>query len=129
MRCWRSAASAQGRTITPETASERGLFYRADHFSVARKGVPALLLMALGGPPELKTGGRAAGQAWLDAYMSCYHKTCDLWSADWDLTGAAQDVDLFGAVGARLSRAGVWPSWSETSEFAKVRAESSAERK
>ena len=123
------AAKAQGRTITPETASERGLFYRADHFSVARKGVPALLLMALGGAPELKAGGRAAGQAWLDGYMACYHKTCDLWSADWKLDGAAQDVDLFGAVGARLSQAGVWPTWVAGSEFGKVRAGSEAERR
>ena len=123
------AARAQGRTITPETASERGLFYRADHFSVARKGVPALLLMALGGAPELKSGGREAGQAWLDGYMSCYHKTCDLWSANWNLSGAAQDVDLLGTIGTRLSRAGVWPSWSPASEFGKVRAESAGQRK
>ena len=87
------AAKAQGRTIMPETFSERGLFYRADHFSVVRKGVPSLLLMALGGAPDLKAGGSAAGQKWLDGYMACYHKTCDAWSADWDLRGAAQDVD------------------------------------
>lgn len=123
------AAKSQGRTITPETASERGLFYRADHFSVARKGVPSLLLMALGGAPELKAGGRAAGQAWLDAYMGCYHKTCDLWSADWKLDGAAEDVDLFGAVGEQLSRVGVWPAWSAGSEFATVRAGSARERR
>ena len=123
------AARAQGRTITPESASERGLFYRADHFSVARKGVPSLLLMALGGASELREGGRAGGQAWLDAYMACYHKTCDAWSADWNLTGAAEDVDLFGHIGERLSHAGVWPGWSSASEFGKVRAESAAERR
>ena len=38
-----TAARAQGRTVTPETFSERGLFFRADHFSLARRGVPALL--------------------------------------------------------------------------------------
>jgi Zn-dependent M28 family amino/carboxypeptidase len=123
------AARGQGRTITPETANERGLFYRADHFSVARQGVPSLLLMALGGASDLKAGGRAAGQAWLDGYMACYHKTCDTWSADWNLAGAAQDVDLFATVGERLGHAGVWPSWSAASEFAKVRAGTDAERR
>lgn len=123
------AARTQGRTITPETASERGLFYRADHFSVARRGVPALLLMALGGAPELRAGGRGAGQAWLDGYMACYHKTCDLWSADWNLAAAAQDVDLFGVIGERLSHAGNWPRWSAASEFAKLREASAAERR
>ncbi len=123
------AAQKQGRTITPETFSERGLFYRADHFSVVRKGVPSLLLMALGGAPDLKAGGKAAGQAWLDQYMTCYHKTCDTWSADWNLAGAAQDVDLFHAMGEGLSHASVWPTWSAGSEFAGIRAKTAAERK
>jgi len=122
------AAAAQGRTITPETFTERGLFYRADHFSVVRRGVPSLLLMALGGAPDLKAGGKAAGQAWLDAYMGCYHKTCDTWDAKWDLRGAAQDVDLLHAVGWQVSHAGVWPQWSAGSEFAATRAKSAAQR-
>ena len=32
-------ARAQGRTVTPENHPERGLFYRADHFSLAKRGV------------------------------------------------------------------------------------------
>ena len=124
-----AAARAQGRTITPETASERGLFYRADHFSVVRRGVPSMILMALGGAPDLKAGGHEAGQKWLDAYMACYHKTCDTWSADWNLGGAAQDVDLFFTMGKQLSKAGVWPTWSAGSEFLTLRNQSAAERK
>ncbi|MBW6523756.1 M28 family peptidase [Sphingomonas sp. RHCKR47] len=123
------AAATQGRTITPETFSERGLFYRADHFSVVRRGVPSLLLMALGGAPDLRAGGTAAGQRWLDGYMACYHKTCDRWSADWNLVGAAQDVDLFHDMGVQLSHAGVWPTWSATSEFTATRAATAAARR
>ena len=123
------AAAKQGRSITPETFSERGLFYRADHFSVVRRGVPSLLLMALGGAPDLRSGGAAAGQKWLDGYMACYHKTCDRWSADWNLTGAAQDVDLFRTMGERLSHAGVWPTWSASSEFTATRARTASERR
>ncbi|MEH3036324.1 MAG: M28 family peptidase [Sphingomonas adhaesiva] len=123
------AARAQGRTITPETFSERGLFYRADHFSVVRRGVPSLLIMALGGASDLTTGGRAAGQKWLDDYMACYHKTCDTWDARWDLRGAAADVDLFHTIGTRLAKVGEWPAWSEGSEFRGVREASAAERR
>ena len=123
------AARGQGRTITPETFSERGLFYRADHFSVVRRGVPALQLMALGGAADMKDGGRAAGQRWLDAYMACYHKACDAWDATWDLSGAAQDVALFHTMGMRLRKAGVWPTWSAGSEFAGVRAQTAGERR
>ena len=123
-----AAARAQGRVVTPEALPERGLFYRADHFSLARRGVPTLLLMAISGAPDLVAGGRTAGQAWLDGYMRCYHQTCDAWSKDWDLRGAAADVDLVARVGFDLARGGDWPEWRQGSEFRAVRAESAAAR-
>ena len=122
-------ARAQGRYVTPEGHPERGLFYRADHFSFAKRGVPVLLDMALAGAYDLKDGGRAAGERWLDAFTSkCYHQTCDAWSADWNLEGAAQEAELFYAIGNRLANSREWPQWSPSSEFAKVRAESAASR-
>ncbi len=117
-----AAARTQKRVVTPEALPERGLFYRADHFSLARRGVPTLLLMAISGAPDLITGGRAAGQAWLDGYMRCYHQSCDAWSADWDLRGAAADVDLVRQIGFGLADSDAWPQWREGSEFAAVRA-------
>ena len=123
------AAKAQGRVVTPEALPERGLFYRADHFSVARRGVPTLLLMAISGAPDLVAGGRTAGQSWFDGYMKCYHQTCDAWSADWDLRGAAQDVDLFKTIGTKLANSRLWPEWRDGSEFKSVRAETVGERK
>ncbi len=125
----REAAGKQGRTVTPETFSERGLFYRADHFSVVRRGVPALQLMALGGANDLKAGGRVAGQKWLDWYMTCYHKACDAWSADWDLTGVAEDVTLFHTMGAKLANSRLWPEWKAGSEFTAIRAKTKGQRK
>ncbi|MES3044895.1 M28 family metallopeptidase [Sphingomonas faeni] len=123
------AAKAQGRVVTPEALPERGLFYRADHFSVARRGVPTLLLMAISGAPDLVKGGRTAGQAWLDGYMKCYHQTCDAWGADWDFRGAAQDVGLFQTIGTNLANSRAWPEWRDGSEFKSVRAETAGERK
>lgn len=122
------AARTQGRTVTPEALPERGLFYRADHFSLAKRGVPTLLLMAISGAPDLVVGGRVAGQAWLDGYMKCYHQTCDEWRPDWDLSGAAQDVALAYRVGRRLADSGEWPTWSEGSEFRAIREASRAKR-
>jgi Zn-dependent M28 family amino/carboxypeptidase len=123
------AAKAQGRVVTPEALPERGLFYRADHFSVARRGVPTLLLMAISGAPDLLKGGRTAGQAWLDGYMKCYHQTCDAWSADWDFRGAAQDVGLFQTIGTKLANSRLWPEWRVGSEFKSVRAETAGARR
>ncbi|MES2753364.1 MAG: M28 family peptidase [Pseudomonadota bacterium] len=122
------AARTQGRVVTPETFSERGLFYRADHFSVVRRGVPALQLMALGGANDMVAGGRAAGQKWLDGYMACYHKGCDAWSPNWDLTGTAADVDLFYAMGSKLANSRIWPEWKPGSEFAPIRAKTAKAR-
>ena len=115
------AARAQGRVVTPEALPERGLFYRADHFPLARRGVPTLLLMAISGAPDLVAGGRTAGQAWLDGYMRCYHQTCDEWTPRLDFQGAAQDVALFHAIGSRLANGTDWPEWRAGSEFKAVR--------
>ena len=123
------AAAAQGRTVTADAKPERGLFYRADHFSLAKRGVPTLLIMAIGGGEDLVSGGRAAGDAWVSDYTAhCYHQTCDLWSPSWDLRGAAQDVDLFYRVGLELGDSRRWPEWRATSEFKAIRDRSAAAR-
>jgi Zn-dependent M28 family amino/carboxypeptidase len=124
-----SAARAQGRYVTPENHPERGLFYRADHFSFAKRGVPVLLDMALAGAYDMVDGGRPAGERWLDSFTAtCYHQTCDSWSAGWNLMGAAQEAELFYAIGARLANNREWPQWNPSSEFAKVRSSSGQAR-
>ena len=124
-----AAAKAQGRYVTDENHPERGLFYRADHFSFAKRGVPVLLDMALAGAYDVRDGGRAAGERWLDSFTStCYHQTCDAWSPSWNLAGAAQEAELFYAIGARLANSRAWPQWRATSEFAKIRAQSAGRR-
>jgi Zn-dependent M28 family amino/carboxypeptidase len=124
-----NAARAQGRYVTDENHPERGLFYRADHFSFAKRGVPVLLNMALAGAYDMVDGGRPAGEQWLSAFTStCYHQTCDAWSPSWDLRGAAQEAELFHAIGLKLANSRAWPQWNASSEFAKVRAQSAAAR-
>jgi Zn-dependent M28 family amino/carboxypeptidase len=123
------AAQAQGRYVTPENHPERGLFYRADHFSFAKRGVPVLLDMALAGAYDMADGGREAGDRWLNAFTSnCYHQPCDAWAASWNLAGAAQEAELFYAIGARLANNREWPQWNANSEFRQVRDKSAASR-
>jgi Zn-dependent M28 family amino/carboxypeptidase len=115
--------------VTPDAKPERGLFYRADHFSLAKRGVPTLLLMGIGGGADLINGGRVAGDAWVSDYTQhCYHQTCDAWSPAWDLRGAAEDVDLFYRVALELANSRQWPEWRATSEFKAIRDASSSER-
>ncbi|MBM70610.1 MAG: peptidase M20 [Haliea sp.] len=123
------AAAAQGRYVTPENLPENGLFYRADHFSLARAGVPVLLLMGIAGGADLVEGGRAAGNQWIADYVgNCYHKPCDAWSPDWDLSGAVQDIELFRRMVEDLGNARRWPEWRPASEFKAVRDSSAAAR-
>ena len=125
-----AAAAAQGRTVTPDAHPEKGLVYRADHFSLSKRGVPTLLLMAIGGGPDLLDGGRAAGDKWVDDYTAnCYHKACDAWSPDWDLRGATQDIELIYDIGRKLADSGDWPQWNDGSEFKTVRAASDGLRR
>jgi len=123
-------AASQGRRVTPDSHPERGLFYRADHFPFAKRGVPVLLLMALGGGPDLVDGGRAAGDAWVSAFTAnCYHQPCDDWSPDWNLAGAAQDASLAYRIGHDLAFSSRWPQWLADSEFRAVREQSASRRR
>lgn len=124
------AAAAQGRTVTPESLPENGLFYRADHFPMARRGVPVLLIMQIAGAADLVDGGREAGKQWIDDYIgNCYHQTCDAWNPDWDLRGAAQDIDLFRAIIEDLGDSRRWPQWRAGSEFRATREQSAEARR
>jgi Zn-dependent M28 family amino/carboxypeptidase len=124
------AAARQGRTVTPDPHPERALFYRADHFSVAKRGVPTALIMGMAAGPDLVTGGREAGDRWVNDYTTkCYHQVCDNWSPSWDLRGAADDIALFYNVGRDLANSTRWPEWNADSEFKRIRAETDAARK
>lgn len=122
-------AQAAGRYVTEENLPENGLFYRADHFSMARVGVPVLLMMGIAGGADLVDGGREAGNQWIADYVgNCYHKPCDAWSADWDLTGAVQDIELFRQLISELGNAKRWPAWKAGSEFKATREQSTSAR-
>ena len=122
-------AKAAGRYVTEENLPENGLFYRADHFSMARVGVPVLLMMGIAGGADLVDGGREAGNQWIADYVgNCYHKPCDAWSADWDLTGAVQDIELFRQLISELGNVKRWPTWKTGSEFKALREQSASAR-
>ena len=123
-------AAAQGRVVTPDARPDRGLAFRADHFSFARRGVPALLLMGIGGGHDLVAGGREAGDRWVSDFTArCYHQACDRWSDEWDLRGAAQDVALVYEMARDLASSRAWPQWSAGSEFKAVRDASATRRR
>ena len=111
----RQAASAQGRTLTPDPEPEKGFYYRSDHFNFAKQGVPALDPDAgvnyIGKPAEY-------GKQKRDEYTNRdYHAPSDEVKPDWDLSGAAEDANLLLTVGYRVANADTFPEWKPGNEF------------
>jgi Zn-dependent M28 family amino/carboxypeptidase len=120
------AVASQGRVVVPEPTPEKGFYYRSDHFSFARQGVPMAYFEA---GEDLVKGGRAAGAAAAADYlMHRYHQPKDEYDPRWDWTGTAQDIQLFYTVGRELAQSSAWPNWYPTAEFRAIRDRSRARR-
>jgi Zn-dependent M28 family amino/carboxypeptidase len=119
-------AAKRGRRYTPDPHPETGGFYRSDHFTMAKVGIPAL---SFGPGSDLVTGGVARAEAWSKNYTATmYHQPADEYSPTWDFTGMAQDAELLHGVGERLANSRDWPNWSQDSEFRAARDASAAKR-
>jgi Zn-dependent M28 family amino/carboxypeptidase len=117
----------QGRYFTPDPHPESGGFYRSDHFSFAKQGVPAISFES---GNDLVNGGTARGEAVGKEYVEKrYHQPADEFSADWDLSGMAEDDRLLHILGERLANSREWPNWSQDSEFRAKRDQTAGERK
>ncbi len=115
-----------GLNYTPDPRLEAGGFYRSDHFPMAKRGVPAI---SFGSGRDLVNGGTARGtQIAKDYTRDRYHQPADEWSADWDLTGMAQDAGLLFDLGRDLANSRAWPDWSADSEFRAERDKTTAQR-
>lgn len=115
-------AKAGNRVIAPDPDAEKGYYYRSDHFSLAKLGVP--MLYAESGD-DLVAGGVAAGRAAADDYTANrYHKPQDEYDPKWNWDGAVQDLTMYYGIGRELADGTAWPNWSPTAEFRAVRDKS-----
>ncbi len=120
-------AVSQGRAFAPDPHPEKGHFYRADHFSFAKVGVPAV---TIDGGNDLFAGGVPAGEAAsLDFVENHYHQASDEWDPKWDWRGAAIDLAIYFDMGKALANSRTWPGWQDSSEFKAARDTSAAARK
>ena len=111
--------AAQGRVIKPEPNPERGGYFRSDHFSFAKLGVP---MLDGGSGEDLRVGGEAAGHAAsLDYLTNRYHKPQDEYDPSWDWSGAVEDLTLYYQLGRELASGTSWPHWYKTAEFRAIR--------
>jgi Zn-dependent M28 family amino/carboxypeptidase len=116
----------RGRRYTPDPRPEAGGFFRSDHFTLAKVGIPA---MSFGPGQDLIEGGVSRAQAFQAHYTAnMYHQPDDEFDPSWDFTGMAQDAELLHAVGQKLANSSDWPNWSADSEFRAARDRTAAER-
>ena len=114
-----AAAKAQNRTLVPDPESEKGFYYRSDHFNFAKVGVPALY--ADTGVTFIGKDA-AYSKTKRDEYTANdYHKPSDEIKPDWDLSGAVDDAHLLMAVGYNVANAATLPEWKAGNEFKATR--------
>jgi Zn-dependent M28 family amino/carboxypeptidase len=114
----------QNRVMTPDPEPEKGFFYRSDHISLAKAGVP--MLFPAGGF-DLRAGGTAAGLAVKNRYLEgLYHQPSDEFDPSWNMSGPLDDAIVLFAFGERLANTDTWPNWREGNEFRRIRDASRA---
>ncbi|MGM0525536.1 MAG: M28 family metallopeptidase [Pseudomonadota bacterium] len=117
----------QNRYLAPNPTPEAGFFYRSDHFSLAKKGVP--MLYAKGGNEHLSRGKEWVEEQRAKYVAEAYHKPADEYNEDWDLRGVQQDLSAFFELGYDLANSRDWPQWTPGNEFEAARKATEDQRK
>jgi Zn-dependent M28 family amino/carboxypeptidase len=111
--------SKSGRYINPDPNPDKGYFYRSDHISFAKRGVP--VLYADGGF-DLVDGGKEAGFIIEEQYrLDAYHGVADEYNESWNLDGLNQSIDVIFNISKELANSSQWPNWYEGNEFKSIR--------
>ncbi len=106
--------------IAPDARPEQGSYYRSDHFSMARVGIPAFSVK-MGN--ELRAGG-AGDDFFLEFNAKKYHRPSDAYEASWDFSGM-EEMARFGMVlGMEVANQPQLPTWLEGDEFLPARVAS-----
>ncbi len=111
----------RGMYIVPDDKPEAGYYYRSDHISLAKKGVP--MLYSDPGNDHI-TNGLTYGEDFAKEYTKDrYHKPADEYDNSWDLSGIEQSTEILFELGYGLANSQDWPNWYEGTEFRALRDE------
>lgn len=113
-------AEKYDRYVLPDPNPHTGMYYRADHFSFARVGVPALF--ARGNCDNRELGKEWASKKEKEWIQNFYHKPTDQYDpSTWNFTGIVDDAKIMFRIGYELSKESSFPEWKEGSEFKEIR--------
>jgi Zn-dependent M28 family amino/carboxypeptidase len=112
----------QGMRLSPDAHPEAGHFYRSDHFSFAKVGIPSVSIGAgedyVGKPKDF--GAKASE----DYTAHRYHQPADAYSPDFDLSGAVQISNIVLKFARTLANSPITPTWNADAEFKAAREKS-----
>jgi Zn-dependent M28 family amino/carboxypeptidase len=111
---------SHGRYANPDPTPEKGSFFRSDHFSFAKVGVPSLYLSK--GIDDIEHGKEwalAESEKWV---MANYHKPGDNYEPDkWNFDGMIDDIKIYFEIGYQMSMSEKFPDWNQGSPFKPIR--------
>ncbi|MFB3903779.1 MAG: M28 family metallopeptidase [Acidobacteriota bacterium] len=112
-------AAQLGLALSPDPEPEKGGFFRSDHFSLVKVGVPAVYIRYgrdfEGKPPDW-------GQRLADEYLARrYHQPNDEFDPSWSFEGAEQMMELVRLLTLSIGNAAERPEWKTGDPFGKTR--------
>ncbi len=110
-------AAQMGLEIAPPRVDVGGYYFRSDHFSFAKAGVPAFSVSS--GSQYL--GDAAAQTAKRSAYGQRYHQSSDIYDPNWDLSGMREQAQYTLALGRSIANAQAMPAWKAGDPFGAVK--------
>ena len=114
-----STAKAFGLAIRPDAKPEAGHYYRSDHFSLARVGIPSF---SIGEGLKYKGRDAAWGKAQADDYVDHhYHQPSDEYRPDMDFAGLAKMAEFGFVLGQAAATAPELQGWQPGDEFEAAR--------
>jgi Zn-dependent M28 family amino/carboxypeptidase len=121
------AAAAEGMRVEIEPHPEAGWYFRSDHYSFAKRGVPSLSFRI---GRDLIDGGLEAGTTRAEDYnVTRYHQPKDELDPTWTFDGTAQETAVAWRIGAEIANSSRWPAWKQGAEFLGIRADSEDARR
>ena len=117
-------AKAMGLRLAAPVPDLGGAYFRADHFSFARAGVPAFNVgsAVFSGDGQFEfEHEQAAGGAQMRAFTKDYHQVSDQYDPAWDLSGMVQQAQFTLNLGYAVANAPMLPTWKPGAAYGRIK--------
>ena len=103
-----SAAAAQGKQVTWSNDDTRGGYFRSDHFSFAKVGIPVVI------------AGTVPDENFSVWKRNTYHQPSDEYDDSWNVDGAIEDINLSVGIGLGIANADKFPEWNKSATYKRI---------